>query len=101
MSDEPETERSSDGHFASDWMDYLGMLNQYCNPLYLLWAKGTQEGMWDEFLAVVDFEKGNDGNYHVNTKKTVMLERGASGQRGYFWKYVKDGKDEQQSVRGK
>lgn len=69
MSDEPETERSSDGHFASDWMDYLGMLNQYCNPLYLRWAKETREGKWDDFFAAVDFEKGSDGNYHVNTNK--------------------------------
>ena len=84
MSDEPETERSSDGHFASDWMDDLGWLIKYCNPLYLLWAKGTQEGMWDEFLAVVDFEKGNDGNYHVNTKKNGYAGKGSEWTKGIF-----------------
>lgn len=84
MSDEPETERSSDGHFASDWMDYLGMLNQYCNPLYLRWAKETREGKWDDFFAAVDFEKGNDGNYHVNTKKNGYAGKGSEWTKGIF-----------------
>lgn len=50
-------------------LELFGYWNRNYNPFYKAWAKGTQQGIFDELLAAVDFEKGSDGNYHVNTDK--------------------------------
>lgn len=55
-----------DADIANEFLEALGYINRTYSPLYLWYKNETRKGTFDEIFDFLDFDKGDDGCYHVN-----------------------------------
>ena len=58
--------KEDDADIANDLLEALGYINRTYSPLYLWYKNETRKRTFDDIFDFLDFDKGDDGCYHVN-----------------------------------